>query len=159
MDIQIFVGVDCDEQQLTMGFVGSQGILRSLSRTSSPLPDHLDTFGQRLHGMIRGLRGEENLRMKNFRAIGIGVPGRYIPDVRKNVEDQMKRLMEIHVYIEDREVLAAKGAVWLKEVADMMRPGQHSKDRDLNVVYGAAKLAIDSTRPKNGIVKRETGGT
>ena len=51
--MRIFVGVDCDEHQLTMGFIGSQGILKSLSTTASPLPDHPDTFGQRLDGMIR----------------------------------------------------------------------------------------------------------
>ena len=150
MDIQIFVGVDCDEQQLTMGFVGSQGILRSLSRTSSPLPDHLDTFGQRLHGMIRGLRGEENLRMKNFRAIGIGIPGRYVPKLRDEIEKQIRQLLDIGVYIEDRDVLAAKGALWLKDVADMLDPRFDLRTLDLRVVYGAAKLAIDSTRPNNG---------
>ena len=74
MDIRIYVGVDCDESWLTVGFVGSQGILRGLSRTASPPPGCFDSFGQRLSGMVRGLRGEENLRMKNFRAIGIGIP-------------------------------------------------------------------------------------
>ena len=141
--MRIFVGVDCNEHQLTMGFIGSQGILKSLSTTASPLPDHCDTFGQRLDGMIRGLRGEENFRMKQFRGIGIGIPARYLAELRQSIEDQMSRHPDIPVYIEDRDALAANGNAWLKDVADMIDPRTNLQGLDLSVVYGAAKLAID----------------
>ncbi len=153
MDIQIFVGVDCDEQQLTLGLIGSQGILRSLSRTTSPLPDHLGTFGQRLNGMIRGLRGETNLRMKNFRGIGIGVPGRYVSDVRNELPRQLKPLLDFRVQVEDREALAVKGSAWLKDVADMLDPRIDREQWDLSVVYGAAKLAIDRRGTSEAVVE------
>lgn len=150
MAIQIFVGVDCDEQQLTMAFIGSQGILRSLSTTSSPLPDRLDTIGRRLMGMIRGIRGEANLRMRNFRGIGIGVPGRYLPASRDEIEKQITQVLDIAVYIEDRDALAAKGRAWLKQVADMAGPAADRQDLDLSVVYGAVKLAVERTPPRHG---------
>ncbi|PIQ83393.1 MAG: hypothetical protein COV75_07635 [Candidatus Omnitrophica bacterium CG11_big_fil_rev_8_21_14_0_20_63_9] len=145
MDIQIFVGVDCDEQQMIVGFVGSQGILRSLSRTSSPLRDSPDRFGQRLAGMVRGLRGELNLRMRNFRAIGIGVPRTCSPETRQDIERQIKPLLEIPIYLDDREVLSEQGKAWMMLVEDMAMPRERPKDRDLTVVYGAAKLALDHT--------------
>ena len=147
--MRIFIGIDCDEHQLMVGFIGSQGILRSLSTTTSPLPTHLDTFGQRLNGMIRGLRGEENIRMKQFCGIGIGIPGRYLAELRQNIEDQVKRHLDIPVYIEDRDVLAVKGKVWLENVEDMLEPRIDLQKRDLRVIYGAAKLAVDSASPRN----------
>jgi len=148
--MRIFVGVDCDEKRLAVGLVGSQGVLRGLSTTGSLLPDRLDTLGSCLNGMIRGLRGETNLRMKNFCGIGIGIPGRYLPELRDEIEKQVRQLLDIGVYIEDRDTLAAKGTLWLKDVADMLDPRLDLRKLDLRVVYGAAKLAVDSTRPKNG---------
>lgn len=143
--MRIFVGIDCDEHQLMMGFIGSQGILKALSTTASLLPNHPDTFGQHLNGMIRCLRGEENLRMKQFRGIGMGIPGRYLAELRQNIEDQIKKHFDIPVYIEDRDVLAVKGKVWLEDVADMIDPRIDLQKLDLSVVYGAAKLAVDRT--------------
>ena len=150
LGMRIFVGIDCDEHQLMMGLIGSQGILKSLSTTTSPLPEHLDTFGQRLSGMIRGLRGEEKLRMKQFRGIGLGIPGRYVAELRQDIKDQIKQHLDIPVYIEDREVLAVKGQAWLEQIADMVDPRVDLPKRDLRVIYGAAKLAVDNTPTKNG---------
>jgi len=99
--MRIFVGVDCGENQLAMGFVGSQGLLKGLSTTESLLPDRLNTFGQRLNGMLRGVRGESNLRMKNFCGIGIGIPGRYLPEHRHDIEEQIRQRVDLAVYIED----------------------------------------------------------
>ncbi len=146
--MRIFVGVDCDEHQLAMGFVGSQGILKSLSTTTSLLPDRIDRFGQYLHGMIRGIRGETNLRMKNFRGIGIGLPRSYLEKSRRDIEGQIKQRVDIPVFIEDREVLAIQGRLWLAEVAAKIDPGISEQKPDLSVVYGAAKLALDSA-PRN----------
>ena len=147
LNMRIFVGVDCNEEQLTMGFVGSQGILKGLSRTGSPLPDQINMFGQRLSGMIRGLRGEGNLRMKNFYGIGIGIPARYVPRLCHEIEKQIRQLLDIAVYIEDRDVLAAKGKLWIDDIAGM-NPHINLQQLDLSVVYGAAKLAVDSVPPR-----------
>ena len=148
--MRIFVGVDCGEKRLALGLMGSQGILKGLSTTGSLIPDHFDTLGNRIHGLIRGLRGETNLRMKNFRGIGIGIPGRYLAGHRQGIEAQIKQFLDIAVYIEDRDVLAEKGKLWLKEVADMIDPRIDLQELDLNVVFGAAKLAVDSTPTKKG---------
>ena len=150
LSMRIFIGVDCDETRLAMGFVGSQGILRAFSTTESLLPDRVDMFGRCLNGMIRGVRGEENLRMKDFYGIGIGIPGRYLAGLRHDIEAQIKQLLDIAVYVEDRDVLAVKGKLWLEDVADMIGPGIDLQKLDLSVVYGAAKLAVDSTPPRNG---------
>lgn len=53
------------------------------------------------------------------------------------------------MYIEDRDTLAVKGALWLEDVADMVDPRLDLQKLDLRVVYGAAKLAVDSTRPNS----------
>lgn len=151
LNMRIFVGVDCDESRLMLGLVGSQGILKGLSTITSPaLPEHLSRFGTRLHGMIPGLRGELNLRMKNFSGIGIGLPSRYLADLRHDFEAQIKPLLNLPVYLEDRDVLAVKGKPWLEKVVDLFDPGIQRRGLDLSVVYGAAKLAIDSAPSRNG---------
>ena len=147
LNMRIFVGVDCNEEQLTMGFIGSQGILKGLSSTGSLFPDRLNSFGQCLVGMMRGLRGEENLRMKNFYGIGIGIPARYVPRLCHEIEKQIRQLLDIAVYIEDRDVLAAKGKLWIDDIAGM-NPHINLQQLDLSVVYGAAKLAVDSVPPR-----------
>ena len=88
--------------------------------------------------------------MKQFRGIGLGIPGRYGAELRQNITDQIRQHFDIPVYIEDREVLAVKGQAWLEQVADMVDPRVDRQKRDLRVIYGAAKLAVDNTPTRNG---------
>ena len=98
--------------------------------------------------MIRGLRGEANLRTKNFQAIGVGVPASYPPELCDGIKHQIERLFALNVYMEDRDVLAAEGTAWLRDIADMAGSDARPEGWDLRVVFGAAKLAVDNTLPK-----------
>ncbi len=143
--MKLFIGVDCGEN-VKVGFIGSQGILKSLSTIllSSPL-ERPDRLGQVLVGSIRGVRGEVNVRMKDFHGMGIGVPRRYVTKGTLHaITEQMKRLADIPVYLEDRDLLAEKGESWLKEVVNIIGdPLKDMQSIDLRVIYGAAKLAMD----------------
>jgi predicted NBD/HSP70 family sugar kinase len=157
--MKVFIGVDYNEHLLTIGFVGPQGILKGFSIQSSPLLNEPETFGQTLNSTVRSLRGEENLRMKDFQAIGIGIPSRYANSETFNgIKEQIRQFLNIEVYIDDRDKLSVVGNNWLRNVARVINPRlrpslnmvayfEHQpdiQDRDLSIIYGAAKLAMDS---------------
>lgn len=101
-------------------------------------------FGQYVDGMVRGLRGDVNLRMKNFRGIGIGVPASYL-EFRSEIEKQIKEHLELPVFIEDRDVLIKAGESWLTDVRDIVGHQFDPNKIDIRGVYGAAKLIIEHT--------------
>ncbi len=144
--MKVFIGVDYNEGLLTIGFVSPQGILKGLTITSSPLLNEPDTFGQRLNGAVRGLRGEENLRMKDFQAIGIGIPSRYVNnETFNNIREQISPLLNIAVYIDNRDKLAEVGENWMRNVTNIIDPRRNIQNLDRSIIYGAVKLAMDNT--------------
>src|SRR6185295_3202682 len=112
LSTRIYVGVDCDPAQLMLGIIGADGILRGLSTTRSPLADEWDSFGQRIFGMVRGLRGEQNLRMKQFQGIGIGLPAGAVTAHGQSIVSQLAQVCDIPARVADREALSAAGTAW-----------------------------------------------
>jgi predicted NBD/HSP70 family sugar kinase len=141
LQARVFVGVDCGPNQLMMGFVGADGILRGLSLTQSPPSDQPELFAQRIHGMVRGLRGEENLRMKQFQGLGIGLPAGELAHGPACIE-HIRRVWDVPVRIADRDELAVQGAEWLVEVGSLLDPRMNVTKHNLAPVFGAAKLAM-----------------
>ena len=143
---KVLIGVDCDENRLALGFVAVYGNLKGLTQSPSLLPDKLDAFGRHLYWMTRGLRGCTNQRMKNFQAIGIGLPKQFVCDAtRESIQKQMKEFWDIPIYLDDRELLEIKGKTWLTSLAHVIDSRSNPSELDLSIIYGAAKMALDNT--------------
>jgi hypothetical protein len=141
----IVIGVDYNEKELVIGFINFQGMFKGASSGQSPLPA---MFRKEFEGIVRGLRGDENLRMKNFVAISIAVSDIYARDeVFSSIKRQVREFLDIPIFVEPKNKIVGIGEKWLQNLENVNDPRRNALNRDfwnLAPVYGAAKLAVDN---------------
>ncbi len=140
---KVFVGVEISSKDITYGFVNSYGKLITVD--SQRILKEPGNEAGALIGSIRGIRGELNLRFKNF--VGICICFTKKENKVKDFEQQLYQNLNIPVYVEERDYLRQLGEDWFKKLGDKidLEGGIKNMNIDLNVIYGGAKLVIDKT--------------
>ena len=141
---KIFVCVEIGSKDIKYGFVNLYGKL--IHAESQAILKEPGNEAGLLIGSIRGIRGDLNLRFKNF--VGICICFTSKESIINNFAQQLNQNLKIPVYVEDRDYLRQLGEDWFKKLGDKIELEGWNISIDFNVIYGGAKFVIDKTSIK-----------
>lgn len=138
---KIFVGVEIGSKEIKYGFIDLYGKLIHLE--SQAVKKEPGNEAGLLIGAIRGIRGDLNLRFKNF--VGICICFTSKENKIENFEKQLNQNLNIPVYVEDHDYLRQLGEDWLNKLGDKIDLKGWNISINFNVIYGGAKFLIEKT--------------
>ena len=138
---KIFVGVEIGSKEIKYGFINLYGKLIHVEKQT--ILNEPGNEAGLLIGSIRGIRGELNLRFKNF--VGICICFTNKENKIENFGQQLSQNLNIPVYVEDRDYLRQLGEDWLIKMGDKIDLKGWNISINFNVIYGGARFLIENT--------------